>query len=70
MYNEGMKTGMDPKEVAEKVFAAVKEDRFYIYSHPEWIGAAQLRAEEIDQERNPTSMVVDILIGKIDMDAL
>ena len=28
--------GMDPVEVAEKVVAAIKANRFYIFSHPEF----------------------------------
>jgi NAD(P)-dependent dehydrogenase (short-subunit alcohol dehydrogenase family) len=30
------KIGMDPVEVAEKVIAAIRENRFYIFSHPEF----------------------------------
>ena len=30
------KFGMDPVEVAEKVVAAIKANRFYIFSHPEF----------------------------------
>lgn len=30
------KFGMDPVEVAEKVIAAIKANRFYIFSHPEF----------------------------------
>jgi hypothetical protein len=27
--------GMDPAEVADKVFQAIRDDRFYIFTHPE-----------------------------------
>ena len=30
------KSGMDPVEVAEKVIAAIRANRFYIFSHPEF----------------------------------
>lgn len=63
MATEGCKAGMDPKEVAEMVFNAVKEDRFYIITHPEWMMATQIRHEEILQERNPTSMMMSILLA-------
>lgn len=63
MTIEGCQTGMDPKEVAEKVLNAVKEDRFYIYTHPEWMMAAQERHDAILQERNPTSMMTDMLVA-------
>ena len=61
MGTEGLKTGMDPKEVAEKVLAAVKEDTFYIYTHPEFLMAAQMRHEEILQQRNPSNMLASML---------
>jgi NAD(P)-dependent dehydrogenase (short-subunit alcohol dehydrogenase family) len=61
MGTEGCKTGMDPKEVAEKVLAAVKEDTFYIYTHPEFLMAAQMRHEEILQQRNPSNMLASML---------
>jgi len=63
MGTEGCKAGMDPQEVAEKVLNAVKEDKFYIFTHPEWMMAAQSRNDEILQERNPTSMMSDMLVG-------
>jgi NAD(P)-dependent dehydrogenase (short-subunit alcohol dehydrogenase family) len=41
-------------EVAQKVFAAVAANQFYIYSHPKAIGPVQTRLEDILQARNPT----------------
>jgi NAD(P)-dependent dehydrogenase (short-subunit alcohol dehydrogenase family) len=41
-------------QVAQKVFDAVAEGRFYIYSHPEAIGAVKTRLEDVLQARNPT----------------
>ncbi len=32
---KGMKDGMDPLEAADHVFRAIREDRFYILTHPE-----------------------------------
>jgi NAD(P)-dependent dehydrogenase (short-subunit alcohol dehydrogenase family) len=63
MGHDGCKTGMEPREVAEKVLSAVKEDKFYIITHPEWMMAAQTRMEEILQEKNPTSMMSTLLFG-------
>ena len=40
-------------DVAEAVVAAVKEDRFYILTHPRIKGAIQARMEDILQERPP-----------------
>lgn len=41
-------------EVAGKVFEAVENDRFYIYSHPKAVGLAGVRLEDIVQGRNPS----------------
>ena len=40
-------------QVAQAVVAAVKEDRFYILTHPRIKGAIQARMEDILQERAP-----------------
>ena len=58
-------TGMEPTQVADLVFDAIKENKFYIFTHPELMMAAQTRAEEILNERQPTSMVVDMLFGGV-----
>ena len=36
MLGQAHKFGMDPVEVAEKVVAAIRENRYYIFSHPEF----------------------------------
>ena len=41
-------------DVAQMVFDAVAQDRFYIYSHPKAINSVQTRLEDIMQARNPT----------------
>lgn len=41
-------------EVAAKVFAAMDEKRFYIYSHPKALGSVQLRLEDVLMQRNPS----------------
>lgn len=41
-------------DVAQKVLDAVKANQFYIYSHPQALGAVQVRMEDIVQGRNPT----------------
>jgi NAD(P)-dependent dehydrogenase (short-subunit alcohol dehydrogenase family) len=40
-------------EVAERTFAAIKENQFYIYSHPAALGNVQTRMEEIITGKNP-----------------
>jgi hypothetical protein len=41
-------------EVAQKMFDAVAKGQFYIYSHPQMLGAVQSRLEEVIQARNPS----------------
>ena len=46
-------------DVAQKVFDAMAENRFYIYSHPRAIRSVQTRMEDIVQARNPTDPFAD-----------
>lgn len=41
-------------EVAALVFEALREKRFYIYSHPKALASVQLRMEDVLQARNPS----------------
>ena len=40
--------------VAEMVFTALAESRFYIYSHPQALGNVQIRLEDVVTGRNPS----------------
>ena len=40
--------------VAQRVFDAMREQRFYIYSHPKALGSVQTRLEDVMLSRNPT----------------
>ena len=40
--------------VAQYVFDALREQRFYVYSHPQALGSVQQRLEDVVQSRNPT----------------
>jgi NAD(P)-dependent dehydrogenase (short-subunit alcohol dehydrogenase family) len=46
--------GMPPVHVADAVFGALRQDQFYILTHPEGKQAARTRMEDILQERNPS----------------
>jgi NAD(P)-dependent dehydrogenase (short-subunit alcohol dehydrogenase family) len=41
-------------DVAARVFDALRARRFYIYSHPNALGAVQTRLEDVMQARNPS----------------
>jgi NAD(P)-dependent dehydrogenase (short-subunit alcohol dehydrogenase family) len=42
-------------DVAQKVFDAIANDQFYIYSHPQALASVQTRMEDVVQIRNPTN---------------
>ncbi|MBB4519153.1 SDR family oxidoreductase [Paraburkholderia fungorum] len=42
------------REVADMVFNAIREEQFYIFSHPHALAAVKTRAEDIVMPRNPT----------------
>jgi NAD(P)-dependent dehydrogenase (short-subunit alcohol dehydrogenase family) len=48
-----LKSGLPPSEVAGQVFDAIREERFYVLTHPEWAPMIQQRMEDILEGRNP-----------------
>ena len=46
-------------DVALKVFAALRENQFYIYSHPRALASVQHRMEDVLMGRNPTDPFAD-----------
>ena len=60
MVSKAVESGrVSAAQVAALVFDAVRERRFYIYSHPKALGAVQTRLEDIMQTRNPTDPFAD-----------
>jgi NAD(P)-dependent dehydrogenase (short-subunit alcohol dehydrogenase family) len=49
-----MQTATPPVQVADAVFQAIREERFYILTHPEGKDWIRTRMEDILEERNPT----------------
>lgn len=45
--------GISPDQVADQVFEAIRQDQFYILTHPKMKRLVQKRMENILQERNP-----------------
>jgi NAD(P)-dependent dehydrogenase (short-subunit alcohol dehydrogenase family) len=50
---EAVEAGMSPDELASHVFRALREERFYILTHPEEIPSIRERMENILNGRNP-----------------
>ena len=53
-FRQAVQAGMPPVQVADAVFKALREDQFYILTHPESKERVRTRMEDILQERNPT----------------
>jgi short-subunit dehydrogenase len=45
---------LSAKDVAEITFDAVREQRFYVLTHPKILASVQLRFDDVAQLRNPT----------------
>ncbi|MDP9044151.1 MAG: SDR family oxidoreductase [Pseudomonadota bacterium] len=55
MSNKAVSSGkVSAAEVAQFVFDAIDEQRFYVYSHPRSLASVQVRMEDIVMGRNPT----------------
>jgi NAD(P)-dependent dehydrogenase (short-subunit alcohol dehydrogenase family) len=51
--------GSPPSMVADVVFEAIRNERFYIFPHPEWKRHIRARMEDILEERAPTLGTMD-----------
>jgi NAD(P)-dependent dehydrogenase (short-subunit alcohol dehydrogenase family) len=49
-----VQAGLEPRQVADQVFHAIKENRFYILTHAHAKAAVAIRTEDILQDRPPT----------------
>lgn len=57
---QGLEVGSSPKQVAACVFDGIRDEKFYILTHPELKGLVHIRMEDILAERNPT-LLPDVL---------
>jgi NAD(P)-dependent dehydrogenase (short-subunit alcohol dehydrogenase family) len=53
MMRQSVAQGMSPDAVADRVFAAIRDEQLYILTHPESKMMVQRRMENILSERNP-----------------
>jgi NAD(P)-dependent dehydrogenase (short-subunit alcohol dehydrogenase family) len=55
MSDKAVSSGkVSAQQVAEWTFEAIRNDKFYIFSHPGALGNVQTRMEDIVQQRNPS----------------
>ena len=52
---QGVEAGIAPEQVANSVFEAIQEERFYILTHPEYKTAIRQRMEGILNEKTPSN---------------
>jgi NAD(P)-dependent dehydrogenase (short-subunit alcohol dehydrogenase family) len=56
---EGISQGYAPSQVAEKVFEAIRDEKFYVFAaQPEILDAVKLRLDEVGAQKNPVTPTV------------
>ena len=55
-WQQWVQAGISPSQVAETVFDAIRQEKFYIFTHPKTTRGVQRHMEDILQERMPTSL--------------
>ena len=56
---EGLKTGFAPSVVAQQIFEAIRDERFYVFpTQPEIFAAVEQRLDDVRARRNPTTPTV------------
>jgi NAD(P)-dependent dehydrogenase (short-subunit alcohol dehydrogenase family) len=56
---EGIKQGYAPSHVAERVFEAIRDERFYVFAaQPEILAAVKQRLDEVAAQKNPVTPTV------------
>jgi NAD(P)-dependent dehydrogenase (short-subunit alcohol dehydrogenase family) len=55
---EQLKRGLSPRAVGEQVLAAIREERFYILTHPSETSAIEQRMRDIVRGDNPTPLPI------------
>ena len=67
---QAIQKGLPPSQVATIVFDAIREEKFYIFTHPTTRSGAQVRMEDLINERQPRDiMKLAALYGNNQTDA-
>jgi len=62
---EALKKGLSPRAVGEQVLAAIREERFYILTHPELNPVIEQRMQDILSGNNPMVQPSESLMRKL-----
>jgi len=54
MVESLLASGLDPRRVGDLVLDAIREERFWVLTHPQWKSMIRHRMENILEERDPT----------------
>jgi NAD(P)-dependent dehydrogenase (short-subunit alcohol dehydrogenase family) len=57
--------GIAPSVVAERVVEAIREERFYVFPHPELLDAVRARTDTLLAQRNPVFVVPEDMRGHL-----
>lgn len=63
-FKAALQASMPPVQVASVVFEAIRNEQFYVLSHPEWTEVIQVRTDKLlrmENPENPTATVMKIL---------
>jgi hypothetical protein len=47
-------SGLEPRKVGDLVLDAIREERFWVLTHPHWKSMIRHRMENVLEERDPT----------------
>jgi len=59
-----IEAAMPPRQVADKVFDAIRNEQFYILTHPDWMELVQMRTDSLlrlENPRNPAQTVARLI---------
>jgi NAD(P)-dependent dehydrogenase (short-subunit alcohol dehydrogenase family) len=65
MARQLLAAGSPPSMVADVVFDAIRNERLYIFPHPEWKQYIRARMEDIVEERNPTLGTMEEVFSRL-----
>jgi NAD(P)-dependent dehydrogenase (short-subunit alcohol dehydrogenase family) len=60
-FKAALEGATPPQQVADVVFEAIKNEQFYILSHPEWTEVIQLRTDKLLKLENPQNPMATII---------
>jgi NAD(P)-dependent dehydrogenase (short-subunit alcohol dehydrogenase family) len=63
MARAQIEAGLPPSAVADRVFEAVRDRRFYVFPHPEMLAAVRDRMETILEGRNPNADIARVALS-------